>query len=212
MTAEETLYTGTVTNIAELIEACDFPLEAFVLVERAPRVVIDDPRERRDLLHFARLSDGVAMASYTSGRVFNRDFELRWEQDAVTAGKISVVYIGSDRNLSNLTRSSKYTLQAEIEEKNEDKDSGRRYYLFGERLDEDKQNKMAIEPHENYYAETRVPCLLLYPTIKGKSPNRLQVIVREYRVIAIDPQEKSEEGRAYRFVDLVPAREEEKQA
>jgi hypothetical protein len=200
MTAEETLYIGTVTNIAALIEACDFPPETFVLVERAPRVVIDDVQERRDLLRFALLSDGVDIASYTSGRVFNPDFELRWEQDALTVGKTSVVYIGTERNLPGLTK-SKYTLQTEKEEP--------QYYLFGERLDEDKLNKMAIEPREGYYAETRVPRLLLYPTIKrGKSPDRLQLIAREYRLIVSDREQEREEGRTYRFVKLVTPKEE----
>lgn len=77
MTQEETLYTGTVTNMAALIEACNLPPEAFVLVERVPHVVIDDSQERSELLRFARFSDGVAVESYTSGRVFNLDFELR---------------------------------------------------------------------------------------------------------------------------------------
>ena len=222
MTAEETLYTGTVTNIAALIEACDFPPKTFVLVERAPRVVIDDKRERLDLLLFARIRDlnnGIDIASYTSGRVFNSDFELRWEQDALEVGKTSVVYIGQDRNLPGLTKSNTYTLQPENEDKTKDAGHERWYYLFGERLDEIKQSKMDIAPEDGYeyYAETRVPRLLLYPEIKmkqGKSPDRLQLIVREYRLIVIDPQtqQKREEGRTYRFVDLIPPKEEEKQA
>ncbi len=156
MTSEETLYTGTVTNIAALIGSCDFQPEAFVLVERGPRIVIDDQRERRDLLRLA--------------------------------------------------------------EKHGDEENGWRYYLFGERLEEDKLSRMSIEPEEGYayYAETRVPRLLLYPEIKdkdGKLPKRLQVSVREYRLIFTDPktQQKREEGRTYRFVNLVKAREEEKE-
>ena len=116
-------------------------------------------------------------------------------------------------------KSNTYTLQPENEDKTKDTDHERWYYLFGERLDEIKQGKMDIAPQDGYeyYAETRVPRLLLYPEIKmkqGKSPDRLQLIVREYRLIVIDPQtqQKREEGRTYRFVDLVPPKEEEKQA
>ncbi len=217
MTSEETLYTGTVTNIADLIGACDFPPEAFVLMERVPRVVIDDLQEWRDLLRLAHLSDGIDTVSYTSGRVFNRDFELRWEQDGVTEGETNVVYIGGVRNLPGLTK-SEYTLLPKNEEKHGDEENGWRYYLFGERLEEDKLSRMSIEPEEGYayYAETRVPRLLLYPEIKdkdGKLPKRLQVSVREYRLIVTDPktQQKREEGRTYRFVNLVKAREEEKE-
>ncbi len=46
MTSEELLYTGTVTDIAGLIPDCKFPAEAFVLVERAPRIVIDEERAK----------------------------------------------------------------------------------------------------------------------------------------------------------------------
>ena len=199
MTAEETLYTGTVTNIATLIEACNLPPEAFVLVERVPRVVIDDAQERCDLLRFARLSDGVAIESYTSGRVFNLDFELRWEQDAVTVGKTNVVYIGIKRNLPGLTK-SKRKLQTE--------DRERHYYLFGERLGQDMLSKMGIEPEEGYYAETRVPRLLRYPTLgQGQQPQRLQITARKYRFTELE--KSREEGRTYRFVNLIPAEEVE---
>ena len=215
MTSEESLYTGSVTNIARLIEACNFPPEAFVLVERAPRLVIDNPQKRRDLLRLGCLSDGVDTGSYTSGRVFNPDFELRWEQDAVKEGEISVVYIGAVLNVPGLTKSGEHTLLPVREEKRENEHTEPQYYLFGERLDEDKLSKMALKPEHGsvYYAETRIPRLLLYPEIRkkdGKLPDRLQVVVREYRVVVTDPktQQKHEEGRTYRFVKLIKAREE----
>jgi hypothetical protein len=224
MTTDETLYTGEVTNIATLIESFDFPLEAFVLMEQMPREVIGKGQAQLALLRFVRFQDlknGIDITSYMSGRVFNPDFELRWEQDALTPGKTSVVYIGADRKLPGLTKSNTYTVQPENEDSpTKNKKQGRQYYLFGELLDETKQGKMGIVPENGYqyYAETRVPRLLLYPEIKkedGKSPDRLQLIVREYRLVAIDPQtpQKPEEDRTYRFVNLVaPEDKEEKQA
>lgn len=195
MTIKETLYTGPVTDIASLVEACNLPPESYVLVERQPKA-IDGERERPDLLRFARLRDGIRIASYTSGRVFNRDFELRWEQDAVTVGETSVVYIGVERELPGLTK-SEWTLQPENDE--------RPYYLFGERLDQDRQIEMGIEPEEGNYAETRIPRLLHYPSLEGQQPQRLQIVAREYRLAE---QEKGvEQGRAYRFLDLKPAEE-----
>lgn len=214
MTSEEMLYTGTVTDIAGLIGACKFPAEAFVLVERAPRMVIDDERKRRNLLRLARLTDGIDTASYTSGRVFQHDFELRWEQDAVAEGKISVVYIGTTRDLPGLTKSASALLPGS-KEKREGEESEPQYYLFGKQLDEEKLGKMALSPEQGfaYYAETRVPRLLPYPEVEkqdGTLPDRLQVVVREYRVMVTDPkkQEQREDGHTYRFVDLVPSREE----
>jgi hypothetical protein len=199
MTTEEVLYTGSVTDIAGLVESCHFSTESYVLVERQPKTIVGE-RERQALLCFARLKDGIDIGSYTSGRVFNRHFELRWEQDTVTQGQISVVYLGGERELPSLMK-SKWTVQPE------DDDKERKYYLFGERLDLDKQSKMGIEPQEGYYAETRVPRLLRYPPLKQEhQPQRLQLVAREYRLF--DPEKGREEGRTYRFLDLKAAKEE----
>src|SRR5258706_10770388 len=103
MTTKETLYTGPVTDIAALVEVCHFPPESYVLVERQPKTIIGE-HERPDLLRFVRLEDGINIASYTSGRVFHRDFELRWEQDTATGQQTSVVYLGVDRELPGLKR------------------------------------------------------------------------------------------------------------
>lgn len=195
MTTKETLYTGPVTDIAALVEACHFPQKSYVLVVRQPKTVVGE-RERQDLLRFARLEDGIDIASYTSGRIFHQDFELCWEQDAATQGQASVVYLGVERELPGLTK-SEWTVQPEGKE--------RHYYLFGERLDLDHLRKMGIEPQEGYYAETRVPRLLRYPRSEGRQPQRLQVTAREY--LLIDPRKGEEKGRAYRFLDLIPAKE-----
>ncbi len=195
MTTKETLYTGPVTDIAALVEACHFPPKSYVLVERQPRTIVGE-RERQDLLCFARLEDGIDIASYTSGRIFHQDFELRWEQDAATQGQVSVVYLGVERELPGLKR-SEWTVRPEDKEEH--------YYLFGERLHLDNLRKMGIEPQEGYYAETRVPRLLHYPRLEGRQPRRLQVTAREY--LLIDPQKGDEKGRAYRFLDLIPAKE-----
>lgn len=218
MTSEDLLYTGTITDIAGLIRDCKFPAEAFVLVERAPHSVIGEEREkRRDLLRLARLSDGIDTASYTSGRVFNSDFELRWEQDALGDGEISVVYIGPARDLPGLT-TGRYTLvpvQEHEERREAKKDAPPQYYLFGKLLNKENLDNMVLtlEPGSAYYAEARVPRLLPYPEVEkrdGALPDRLQVIIQEYRVMVNDTekQEQREDGYTYRFAGLVPAREE----
>jgi hypothetical protein len=201
MTAEESLYTGAVTDIAAFIKACNFPNDSYVLVERQPKTIIPD-EERQNLLRFVRLHDNVDIASYTSGRIFHQDFELRWEHDAVVAGKISVVYIGIKRDLPGLIE-SKLTLQPLENEQQKGKD--RHYYLFGERLSQERLAAMGLEPGEDYlyYAETRIPRLLIYPKLAGgEHYERLQVAVREYRLI--DPVRGDEHGSVYRFIGLKP--------
>jgi hypothetical protein len=209
MTTKETLYTGPVTDIAALVEACHFPPDAYILVERQPRMVVGEG-ERQNLLRFDRLKDvlnkdGFDIASYTSGRVFHQDFELRWELDAVTAGKTSVVYIGVERELPDLTKSN-WTVQPEDEDK-EHPDKKHHYYLFGELLSQDKQAKMGLNQQKGYeyYAETRVPRLLRYPNPEqGRQPQYLKLTVQGY--LLIDPKGE-EQGRAYRFLKLIEAKE-----
>lgn len=203
MMTNEMLYTGHVTDIAALIKACHFPQDSFVLVERQPKTIVGE-HERQDLLRFVLLKDvfdedGFNIASYTSGRVFHSDFELRWEQDAVTVGKTSVVYLGVERKLPGLTK-SEWVVQPEGEDKKQ------HYYLFGELLDQDKQSKMGLDRQEGYeyYAETRVPRLLRYPRVEGKQLQRLQLTAREYLLI---DQKGEEQGRMYRFLKLKPAEE-----
>jgi hypothetical protein len=210
MAIQEMLYAGRVTDVKGLIEACRFPGDAYLLVEWQPKTIITD-EEREKLLRFTWLKakdvegeEGVDIDSYTSGRVFHDDFELRWEWDAVEVGKASVVYLGVERELP-----------AELKRKAaaESDEGVRQYYLFGERIEQEKQTLMSIEPpreHE-YYAETRVPRLLLYPKVEGAERyKRLQVISREYRLT--DPETGSEMGSAYRFLKLIGADWEEKKA
>lgn len=198
MTGEETLYTGTAEQISSLVEACDFPRDAFVLVERLPQTVVVDAQERNDLLRFARLHDNLDLASATSGRVFHPDFELRWERDA--GSKITgVVYLGVDRKLPGLTK-REGTLRPEGD--------AREYYLFGELLGSGRLVEMGIAPLESeeaYYAEVRIPRLLRYPKVGNvRRPYRVKLVVREYNHPVL--------GRVSRFLDLVAAEDKEEQA
>jgi len=203
MMTNEMLYTGPVTDIAVLVKASNFPPDSYVVVERQPKTIVGE-HERQGLLRFALLKDcidegGINLASYTSGRVFHQDFELRWEQDAVIRGQTSVVYLGVERELPGLTK-SEWIVQPE------DEDKEQHYYLFGELLGQDKQRKMGLDQQKGYeyYAETRVPRLLRYPRLGGRQPQRLQLTAREYLLI---DQKGEEQGRVYRFLKLKPAEE-----
>lgn len=184
---QEMLYTGTTTNIVDLIEQCAFPADAFLLVEQLPRqVVTEDGRER--LLRFARLSDGVDVAPYTGGRIFTRAFELRWEQEDETT---RVVYLGEPRTIPGLQDQQQATVDSAGE---------KRYYLFGTRLEADDIKDMGIQPArpgETYYAEVRIPRLLRYP-LAAKA--RVQLVVGEYH--------SPELGQLFRFLDAQPAQDD----
>ena len=185
--AEEILCTGSVHDLVALVAAFNFPPEAYVLVERLPQQVVNDA-ERQNLLRFVRLRDigrprdRIDIASYTSGRIFNEDFELRWEQ---ASGKTNVVFLG--------TKEVYREAQHDIPELTPDEETlkelvpqdPRQYYLFGQLLDADDRQNMGLKPAggEEYYAEVRIPRLLRYPDLEQAEPEkerRVRLVVREY--------------------------------
>jgi hypothetical protein len=164
----EMLYAGPVDDLDALIAACQFPPEAFVLVERLPQQVVVTTEERQKLLRFARLREGVKVATYTSGRIFYKDFELRWEKQD---GKIQAVYLGAERSIPSLE------FVCSLPEP-----KTRHYYLFGELLTPKQLERIGIAPAApdsgNYYAEVRIPRLLRYPAPEGA--RRVRLAVCEY--------------------------------
>ena len=196
---EEVLYTGYVDDIAALAAACEFPAEAFVLVERLPsHLVVDIQEERQDLLRFARIRNGIDIARYPSGRIFYDDFELRWEKEGA---RYRVVYLGVQKYFESASKNPDFkpgteTLSTLMPQ------NPRYYYLFGEYLDEGKLHDMGIapEPGMAYYAEVRIPRLLSYPELPEK-PQRVRLAVREYtdeatgrvqlfRIQGLEPEEQ----------------------
>lgn len=171
---EEELYTGTVADIDEYIIGCKFPLDAFVLVEQIPKHILTSTEERQNLLCFirlgelSRLDELVHIGDYTSGRIFNADFELRWEKGRQTT---DVVYLGTSigRDLTWLRKDNTISLH-HFRSQN--------YYLFGERLSERNIRNIGKPAMEGDFAEVRIPRLLRYPA--PPHAQRVQLVVREY--------------------------------
>lgn len=182
----EIVCAGPVDDFTSFIADCRFPTEAFVLVERLPQQVVVGAEERQNLLRFARLSDGVNVTTYTSGRIFHADFELRWEKQE---GKTQVVYLG--------TEESKPSLEFVC---NLPKPKERYYYLLGEALKPELLQRMRVNsvPGSAYYAEVRIPRLLQYPELKGVA-RRVQLAIYEYR------SETTGNLEWFRFQDLKAA-------
>jgi hypothetical protein len=198
MQTDEILSTGSVTNLAELIKACDLPKKAFFLAEQLPSHIINH-EQRQDLLLFARvenLGNIEKLQEYTSGRIFSELFELRWEKEI--GGAYQVVYFGRDCEISGLTKD-----EVESENIKHYKPDTKHYYLFGERLDLKAPEfaTMNVKPAPegcDYYATTRIPRLLLYPI--DSRARRVQLRVREYL------DETTSRVRLFRFQDLVDAK------
>jgi hypothetical protein len=167
----EILATGPVADIIALIRSYHLPLDAFVLCEQIPQHVVTDEQTREDLLRFALLDDeGIEalIATSTSGRVFQEDFELRWEKDRA---QYQVVYLGNERELPGLTRVNS------LDELKKSERPGH-YYLFGTILKTAQRNQIGLDEKGGYYAEIRIPRLLRYPYEAGTE--RVCVTTCEY--------------------------------
>lgn len=208
------LYAGTVEikDLAALLDTFPRTADTFFLGELLPQRSITDRRERRELLYFARLSEldeSIDPAQYTSGRIFCPQFELRWSQNE-SAGQARVVYLGEEeRELPGLTPDRNLKkLREELETLKKSKDDElRKYYLFGSLLDNKSLKEMDLwneqqKEKQQYYAEVRVPRLLLYPKLPSiVDRQRVQLLVCEY----IDPE--TGDIRLFRFQDLQVAEE-----
>jgi hypothetical protein len=199
---EEILYHGPVGNITALVAAFNFPEEAYVLLENMPQHMVAT-EDRKNLLHFARLNkidNPDELANFTSGRVFDDDFELRWDR---VSGKTLGVFLGKKevyeraQKVTSEWKSCVDTLKALAPQPPRD------YYLFGQMLADDDRKHMGLPVlvKEEYYAETRIPRLLHYP-VKPDNPKkkqRVQLVVKEYT------DKSTGQVMLFRFSGLRPA-------
>jgi hypothetical protein len=173
----EKLYTGKIAIdvFPTLIANCHFSADARVLAEQLPGYVIDPISERRDLLRFIRFEPDKpeqisSLASYTSGRIFQKDAELRWEKQGAM---MRIVYLGAEEYIS---MPHAYGLQEnqELSKLTPQKES-KYYYLFGERLKKGDVSKMGKTASQEDFAQVRIPRLLRYPVGQGGRYVRLGV-------------------------------------
>jgi hypothetical protein len=162
----------------------------FALVEAYPQQRIQ-PEQRQDLLRFAIFTPSMDLNPYTSGRIFHREGELRWEryQDLV-----HVVYTGYEEYRPAFQEEKKQPL-------NTTEKVLRDYFLFGKRLDKQELEHIGPAAQQGDFAEVRIPRLLRYPILPTLArAERLQLTTCEY----IHP------GTgiliAYRFQNLLPFR------
>ncbi len=184
-------------NLFHLLAACQgaqMPEDSLLLTEQLPTHFVN-AQERRNMLRFEIYGPEVDVAEYTSGRLFQNDFELRWEkQDAL----FQVIYLGSEQKKARLYDfglKEDTTFRDQVEsQKLEHRE--KKYYLFGEQMDEDEQREHTETIHGKSFVELRIPRLLRYPV--RHSSRYVQLVVREY----ID----KETGRVeyFRFQALEP--------
>ncbi len=196
--AHELLLAGTVTDedFIELVRTYPIPSDprtpTFMLLEIQPRFIITQ-EQRQGLLHFARFQPDFDFTPYTSGRIFHRHGEIRWER---LHSLVQVVYTGS--------AGYRPAMQAvdDVPEELLSTDLGtitdRKYLLFGKRLDADQLQRIGAPTQAGDFAEVRIPRLLRYPPLADNTEAEcIQIAVREY----LHPATGA--NMAYRFYDLV---------
>ncbi len=173
----EILYAGPVDvkKIGPLITDCDFASDALFLAEQLPVRASINTRERRDLLRFTYFNRDLPFADYSSGRVFQRDAELRWQ---LQGDKMRVVYLGPQERAPVL---HEYGLQEKQgREKLEDlRKRDAYYYLFGERIRPPDLERIGPQARPGDFAEVRIPHLLRYP-VPHDGKRYVRLVVREY--------------------------------
>lgn len=169
----EYLYTGLISadEMPQIVAACHFTQSALFLAEHLPQQPIASPQEGRNLLCFAAFTEKLAgvCASYSSGRIFQEDRELRWEMQGE---KLRAIYLGageedqfagrlqSDETLTRLRKKEKPTW----------------YALFGERLASDDLERLRKVAQPGDFAVVRIPGILRYPVADdGRKYARLAV-------------------------------------
>lgn len=195
---EEIIRAGTVANFGQFIEALHFK-NALFLAEEFPRHIISKPATRKQLLLFDFLDrvPNKERERFTSGRIFTRDAELRWEK--ADGSNYNVVYFGPPIELEGTNKSRQELISTDHYEQ-----ETRCYYLFGKRLDEKQRERMMIPAEDTssadrLYAEARIPRLLYYPTTQpADRQERVQLEVLEYR------EKSTAQVKFYRFQGVKP--------
>jgi hypothetical protein len=175
----EILYAGTISRdkMPLLVTACHFEPEARFLAEHIPNRFIETAQARRELLRFMYVKDGTPCAAYVTGRIFQEDRELRWEQHKEA---FRVVYLGpTDSTDENIFY--EYGLKNKGKELEALKKSSEPtyYYLFGERLKTEDLPYFGKTAQPGDFAVVRIPRVLRYPVPQDDKPS-VRLLVREY--------------------------------
>lgn len=177
----EKLYTGKISSddFKQLIIDWNFPKDTddtWVLAEQIPAHVVANPKDRAEykkmllfkLFESQKLEkQGIQLTGYSSGRIFRKDMEIRWEKQG---SDIHVVYLGTEEGYLPVLRH--YNLQDTSNVLKTTRPETKFYYLFGEWLQENDlkyKAKQEKDDDEEYFAEVRIPQLLLYP-VKPNEP------------------------------------------
>lgn len=176
----EILYAGAIPleEMSQIITACNFEQDARFLAENIPTHVVITAEERRNLLCFTYVKEGIPYSAYSSGRIFQEDRELRWERQK---DKLRVVFLGPpDINAESVFLEHKMKSKAEDLALLKKSDEPEYYALFGERIKENELHHFGKTAKLGDFAVVRIPRVLRYPVDVNKEP-AARLLVCEYR-------------------------------
>ena len=125
------------------------------------------------------VKDGTPCTGYTTGRIFQKDRELRWEKHKE---KFRVVYLGSPENVAaNIFHECGLLPQEkELKELEKSQQATHYYYLFGERLKKEDLPYFGKTAQAGDFAVVRIPRVLHYPIVDPDENPSVRLWVREY--------------------------------
>jgi len=199
--ATQKLIAGTLNNedFAALLGAYPAPPNEplLMVLERQPRQVIT-AAQKESLLHFAPFDVAFDTSAYTSGRIFHKWGEVRWERHYVPSAShapqvshVSLIYTGDSTYSPTL---------AEYQDKDLDvyEPVFKDYFLFGKRFDLQQPSPVKVAAQQSTFAEVRIPRLLRYPALQNLAgAERLKLVVCEYA------DRDTGSSVAYRFQALI---------
>src|SRR5260370_35395390 len=147
---QELLLAGRVKDIAALIKKYRIPPDSNVLllVEIQPDYIVE-PGERQELLRFDYFDRVTDFTRYSSGRIFHKQGELRWEKQP---SSVQIVYTGNEQYKPELDIRQTMALDTcDL--------ITRRYFMFGKRLDREQLKLSGPQPRAKNFARVRIPRL-----------------------------------------------------
>lgn len=160
-------------DLTSAVVALTWPDPSYMYLERVPYAWLSEA-EIESGLRLEKLDLAENWNTWERGRLFCKDFELRWEK---LDGAFQAVYVGPPADLPGFVPTDELSLDDKTVET-------RSYWLWGKRVPDDALTTVGAEkrPGQNVFVEFIVPRLLYYPV--SDAAQRVKLRVCQY----IDPE------------------------
>jgi|Deesub1362A_J573_1020465.scaffolds.fasta_scaffold00513_9 hypothetical protein len=164
----EAIYQVDLRSLKQVIPVLPVTEDTLMLLQRVPGNWLSE-EERAEGVRLERFDSATNFDQWEQGRIFNAEFELRWEQ---VDGTFHAVYCGDKKEPPGFAEVKEIDLAALTTKQ-------RSYFLWGERVKEEDLPVIGQSPGTLVFLEFQVPRLLHYPVSPQAKRAKLKVL--EYR-------------------------------